>query len=504
MTVLMKRLMQESAVKFGTSGARGLVADMSDRVCYLYTAGFIQYLEERGQIRPGMNTGIAVAGDLRPSSPRIMEAVMRAIRDRSYRPINCGHIPSPAVALYGISRSIPSIMVTGSHIPDDRNGIKFNQCRGEILKEDEERILSQQLEFDQTLFDEEGNFRQPREQSEPVDETAAREYQERFLSFFSSDALSGLKIGIYQHSAVGRDILAEVVRSLGAEVLLLGRSEKFIPVDTEAIRPEEIELARRWSAEHKLDAIFSTDGDSDRPLLADEKGEWFRGDIGGILCARFLGAQRVTTPVSSNTALERCGWFKEVTRTRIGSPYVIAEMIRGTITSPGTLIVGYEANGGFLQESPLQLEGRKLSALPTRDALIYLLGITVLARQSDKTLSQLREELPRRYTFSDRLQNFPTQISEAILEHFSCDLPIVEVARKTTEAFAKIAGKPMRLDYKDGVRISFDSEKIIHLRPSGNAPEFRCYTEADSPEEARQISEQVMTWLKTWLNKNRS
>lgn len=273
MTVLMKRLMQESAVKFGTSGARGLVADMSDRVCYLYTAGFIQYLEERGQIRPGMNTGIAVAGDLRPSSPRIMEAVMRAIRDRSYRPINCGHIPSPAVALYGISRSIPSIMVTGSHIPDDRNGIKFNQCRGEILKEDEERILSQQLEFDQTLFDEEGNFRQPREQSEPVDETAAREYQERFLSFFSSDALSGLKIGIYQHSAVGRDILAEVVRSLGAEVLLLGRSEKFIPVDTEAIRPEEIELARRWSAEYKLDAIFSTDGDSDRPLLADEKGE---------------------------------------------------------------------------------------------------------------------------------------------------------------------------------------------------------------------------------------
>jgi hypothetical protein len=44
--------------------------------------------------------------------------------------VNCGFIPSPAVALYGITREIPSIMVTGSHIPDDRNGIKFNQCNG--------------------------------------------------------------------------------------------------------------------------------------------------------------------------------------------------------------------------------------------------------------------------------------------------------------------------------------------------------------------------------------
>lgn len=503
MSVSMKRLMEESAVKFGTSGARGLVTDMTDRVCYLYTAGFIQYLESRGQIRPGMNTAVAVAGDLRPSSTRIMSAVMRAIRDRSYRPVNCGFIPSPAVALYGITREIPSIMVTGSHIPDDRNGIKFNQCNGEILKEDEEEILSQKLEVDESLFDEDGSFCQPA-QSEPADDTASREYQERFLNFFEPDALSGLKIGVYQHSAVGRDILAVVTRRLGAEVVLLGRSEKFIPVDTEAIRSEDVQFARKWTAEHQLDAIFSTDGDSDRPLLADEKGEWFRGDVGGIFCARFLGAQRVSTPVSSNTALERSCWFKEVTRTRIGSPYVIEEMIRGTHTCPDSVIVGYEANGGFLQQTSLELNGRKLPALPTRDALIYLLGITVLARLSGKSLSDLRLELPHRYTYSDRLQSFPVRISQAILEHFSCDLPIVDVARRTSKAFEKIVGKPLKLDYKDGVRISFDSEEIIHLRPSGNAPEFRCYTEAATPERARKINEEVMAWLKTWLDKSPS
>jgi phosphomannomutase len=85
-------------------------------------------------------------------------------------------------------------------------------------------------------------------------------------------------------------------------------------------------LAREWSAQHGLDAILSTDGDSDRPLLADETGTWLRGDVLGVLCARALGLAAVATPVSSNSALELSGWFADVRRTRIGSPFVIEAM----------------------------------------------------------------------------------------------------------------------------------------------------------------------------------
>ena len=82
--------------------------------------------------------GVAIAGDFRPSTGRVMEAVCRAATHMGYRAINCGRIPSPAVALFGLERRIPSLMVTGSHIPDDRNGIApFNKATGEILKEDE-------------------------------------------------------------------------------------------------------------------------------------------------------------------------------------------------------------------------------------------------------------------------------------------------------------------------------------------------------------------------------
>ncbi|MHC4132763.1 MAG: phosphomannomutase, partial [Planctomycetota bacterium] len=114
MEIILQDLMISSGVKFGTSGARGLADDMTDFVCYVYTRGFLQYLEYTGELKKG-STEVAIAGDLRPSTDRIMQAVRRATDDMGYTPVNCGKIPSPAVALYGIANNIPSIMVTGSH-----------------------------------------------------------------------------------------------------------------------------------------------------------------------------------------------------------------------------------------------------------------------------------------------------------------------------------------------------------------------------------------------------
>ncbi|MCK7575897.1 MAG: hypothetical protein MZV65_08355 [Chromatiales bacterium] len=56
--------------------------------------------------------------------------------------------------------------------------------------------------------------------------------------------------------------------------------------------------------------MVSADGDGDRPLIADEHGQWLRGDVAGVLCARRLGIQALATPVSSNTVVERCGAFQ--------------------------------------------------------------------------------------------------------------------------------------------------------------------------------------------------
>src|ERR1700743_1732688 len=99
MKISIQELMAQSGVAFGTSGARGLATAMTDSVCYAYTRGFLQYLESIGELKRAGGRG-AGGGDFRPSSDRVMAAVCRAAEDMDYRPVNCGKVPSPAVALF--------------------------------------------------------------------------------------------------------------------------------------------------------------------------------------------------------------------------------------------------------------------------------------------------------------------------------------------------------------------------------------------------------------------
>ncbi|MEP7050931.1 MAG: phosphomannomutase [Pseudomonadota bacterium] len=485
--VSIAEVMDRSGVAFGTSGARGLVTAMTDEVCYTYTRGFLQYLEREGDIKRGGR--VAVAGDLRSSTPRIMRAAMKAIADHGCAPINGGRVPSPAVAMYGFDNGIPSIMVTGSHIPDDRNGIKFNRPKSELMKRDEPGMKEQVVQLPAD-FDAKGAILSTAQRQEPALVTSIEErYVSRYLEAFGEGALNGAKIGLFEHSAVGRDVCFQVLSGLGAQVTRLGRSDAFIPVDTEAIRAEDVASAARWGREHDFDTIVSTDGDSDRPLVSDEHGKWLRGDVAGILTAKFLGATFVATPVSCNTALEKCGAFKHVARTRIGSPYVI-EAMNGALGG-SEKVVGYEANGGFLTATDFRFAGR-LPALPTRDALLVHLAVLLSARSQGIRISQLLATLPQRFTASDRLEDFPTALAKERLAVLTQGGP-----GGIAQAFPNF-GVVKEVSSVDGLRITFASEEVVHLRPSGNAPELRCYTEADSEPRAIKLNEEALSVLRSW------
>lgn len=253
----LKTIAEHSGVCFGASGARGRADDMTDAVCAAYVTAFLQTLAPDA-------TRIALGCDLRPSSPRIAAACAAAMKTHGAAVTFAGVLPTPALACYAMREGIPAIMVTGSHIPFDRNGIKFYLPAGEISKAHEDAILHAEVAMPAIY---------PATTPLPPEDRAPLEhYRKRYLRFFPADLLHGLRIGVYQHSGVARDFLCELLQCLGATV---------------------------------------------------------------------------ATPVSSSTAIEKCGAFAQVMRTRIGSPYVI-EAMEKALAAGAKRVAGFEANGGFL------------------------------------------------------------------------------------------------------------------------------------------------------------
>ena len=450
-----KRAMSNS-LKFGTSGLRGLAADLIGVESRRYAAAFVGHLRSGGDTVPQMLIG----RDLRDSSPVIGASVASALAGLGVAVLDCGELPTPALALEAMRRELPAIMVTGSHIPADRNGLKFYRADGEIDKADEAGILAVLGPA-------------PEGAGGAVAETEAlRRYAARYAAMLPPGALAGLRIGVWQHSSVARDLLVEVLGRYDAEVIPLGRSERFVAVDTEAVSEDVATEIAGWVSAHGLDALVSTDGDADRPLVADETGAVLRGDVLGILTAKFLGADAVVTPVTSNSAIEGTGYFRQVLRTKVGSPYVIDAM-----EAAQGRVVGFEANGGVLLGSDVTVNGSTLTALPTRDALLPIMAVLGAARQARLTLSALAATLPPRYARSDRLEHVPAERCAALLERLRAD----------AAGFLAPQGQIAATSTTDGMRFELSSGDVIHYRPSGNAPELRCYTEAATAERADEL-----------------
>ncbi len=328
-----------------------------------------------------------------------------------------------------------------------------------------------------------------------ADSGALARYRTRSIDYLDRGALTGLKIGVHQHSAVGQDLIVDVLSTLGAQTVVLGRTETFVPVDIEAVHPEDAAQAQAWAAERSLDALVSTDGYGDRPLIADERGVFLRGDVVGLLTARILGADAVATPISSSAALERSGWIRTVARTRIGSPFVI-EALERLAADGARLPVGFEANGEFLlgaaTPSP---SGGTIAAVPTRDALLPMLALLGETGRRRIPLSELAAEAPACFTASGRLPEIAQDRSRRFLDALAAD----PVARERLAA-ALGSGGVLSVDTLDGVRLTLAGDEVAHLRASGIAPELRGYAEAASAERAAALVIRLLAATATELD----
>jgi len=525
---------------FGTSGRRGEVVHLTQLETYINATAELQYL----QSIPAAEGGISPADefyfgyDLRPSSCRyvaghggrgeLAQAVERAIRDAGMRPVNLGCIPTPAVAHYALARARGSMMVTGSHIPFDRNGYKTYTTRGELLKAHESPIALAVARvraavygqaFHESPFNEWGQFREGHRDLPAESDAARAAYIERYTRFFTGLSLAGQRFLVFQHSSVGRDILVEILHALGAEAIPAGRSDTFVALDTENVDDGMMAAIQALTDETvarcgPISGVVSLDGDADRPLIlgvdpASGKLRFFGGDLVGMVVAEYLCADAAVVPISCNDAIDRSSLARVTEpKTRIGSPYVIAGMEKARIAGR-RVVCGWEANGGFLTGSDIERDGHVLRALPTRDAMLPILAVLASAREKGLALVDLFGQLPRRCSRAALLKQFPRQVALRIVQQFSpADPGVQEVVfasgAQTSEAQSEMEtirrrletfftpqlgfGGIAKINYVDGVRITFRGGDVAHVRPSGNADEFRIYAVADTQERADFIA----------------
>ncbi|MGB2601614.1 MAG: hypothetical protein WBD12_06395, partial [Candidatus Omnitrophota bacterium] len=494
---------------------------------------------------------VIVGGDRRPSTPRIMLAVMKAAEDEGCVAEFIGLAGSPNVAYYAMQNGFPSVMVTGSHIPADRNGIKFTKKSGEVLKTDEADILKNvavareeegEKGWKDAIFGRNGMFKVKRNLPD-VSDRAIRFYINRYLDVFPADALKGKKIVLYQHSAVGRDVVEQIFRGLGAEVIVEARSEEFVPVDTEKVPESTRKLFKDWAAKHKPDFIIFTDGDSDRPGFVDEKGNFLPGDSLGALVSMYLNPDSVAIPISANDAVVDALKKKgvDVTQTKIGSPYVIAAMNDAIDRDKtGTVKVSsWESNGGYLLGSDWNINGKDLKALPTRDAVLPLLLPMLLSIQEGKTASEMIDtNLPARSVVSDAVNNkmegtetYTPEMGKAMVKRFSpkdgeiaeydfsrnvvtykdhlgflssssrresASPELVEEMLEIKNALAQYFTNSVvdKISFVDGIKMHFENNDGIHIRPSGNEPILRFYVQAPTQQRAQEVVDQRLDYIR--------
>lgn len=483
---------------FGTSGLRALASDMTDLECYINTCGFLRFLQQADRLP--LHTTIYLAGDLRSSTPRILRAVHAAVEANGCQTVYCGLIPTPALAYYAGLQGAPCIMVTGSHIPEDRNGIKFYKTEGEVLKEDElaikESVAAVRAEVyasEASAFTPEGTLTQP--PTLPVEAPAATQaYCKRYTNVFGGHLLTGKKVVVYQHSAVGRDIMVQILASLGADVVPVGRSKTFVPIDTENVTPDDQAYFHVLAKQHPdAFAIVSTDGDGDRPFVIDQTGLFHRGDVLGAVVADWLDADFAALPISASDAVDTHLAERKVKwqHTKIGSPYVIVVM-EEALRAGYTRVVGWEVNGGFLTGNDLTIGGHVLTALATRDAMLPIIGALAAARQAATPLDILFTALPQRFTQAGLINDFATETSQKLVQHFAQDTP--QVRTELAAFFTKKLGfgHITRINSLDGIRIYFDNGDIAHMRPSGNAPQLRMYSVAATQKRADDIVQMAL------------
>jgi phosphomannomutase len=158
-------------------------------------------------------------------------------------------------------------------------------------------------------------------------------------------------------------------------------------------------------------------------------------------------------------------------------------------------VAGFEANGGVLTASTFSVNDQELRALPTRDCFLPILATLSLAASRKQPVSEVTSAYHLPFAAADRLENFPVETSARLMAH-------LRAGSENIAAFLQPLGEVDSVSDIDGLRVTLRDRRIVHLRPSGNAPEMRCYIEAKTETEAADLLAAGLGRIRHWADAN--
>lgn len=445
---------------FGTDGIRGVANKdpMTPEMAIYIGQAVAHVLNKKGH-----RQRIVIGKDTRLSGYMLENALAAGISSMGADVISVGSMPTPGIAFIANNMDADcGIVISASHNPFEDNGIKIFSKEGFKLSEEQE------LEIEELIFSK--NIQSLASSSQEI----GRAFQEEnalegyivFLrhTFPKKLSLEGVKIVLDCANGATYKVAPTLFKEMRAEVLCLNVNPdgKNINVECGSLHPE---LLAEKIIENRADIGFAFDGDGDRLIAADEKGNIISGDRILAICAKYLKKERrlkndlVVSTVMSNLglslALKEMG-IKHI-KTRVGDRYVIEELLKNGA------VLGGEDSGHIIF----------LEHHTTGDGLITALQLLAVMQKEEKALSEL----------SKVMKTFPQVLINVDVKSKPDFKDIPEIGNVIGSAEKELG----------------DKGRVL-VRYSGTQPMCRVMVEGPTKEQTEKLAKKIAEVVKKKLN----
>ncbi len=424
---------------FGTNGIRGVFGeDLTLEFIHDMTLAIGTYFKEGP---------ILIGYDGRDSSPVIAKIVSATLNSLGIDCNQAGLVPTPCLEFAVKSLGYKGgIMITASHNPPQYNGIKPVASDGvEISREDE--LVIEEIYLKKKCKNFPSNFGETQLETQAIEA-----YIDGIKSHVNWNKIKSknFKVALDIGNGAQSVVAPTLCKELGCTAFLINENiDGNFPGRGSEPTPQNLDSLSKLVTENHADLGIAFDGDGDRSLFCDEKGEILTGDKSALLFSKFLLQKNpnstIVTCLNSGSSIEMLAseTNSKVIRTKVGSVEVSRKMV------PINALIGFEENGGFMYGPHNHV----------RDGCMALALALDLLALSETSISENVSSLPPSFTTKDKV-SCPKESALKLIENLKEENP--------------------DSDTTDGIKIKFDSKNWVMIRPSGTEPIVRIYAEANS------------------------